>query len=62
MMDQEARFCPARPEDASVLAELVNCEGLPLYWWGKLTAPRETAWEVGRKRAARNDGSLLGHR
>jgi ribosomal protein S18 acetylase RimI-like enzyme len=58
MMDQEARFCPARPEDASVLAELVNCEGLPLYWWGKLTEPGETAWEVGRKRAARNDGSF----
>ena len=31
MMDQEARFRPARPEDASVLAELINLagEGLP---------------------------------
>jgi hypothetical protein len=64
MGDHEARFRPARREDASLLAELVNYagEGLPLYLWGKLTEAGETAWEVGRKRAARDDGSLLGHR
>jgi ribosomal protein S18 acetylase RimI-like enzyme len=60
MKDQKASLRPARPEDASVLAELVNLagEGLPLYVWGKLVEPGETAWEVGRKRAARNEGSF----
>jgi ribosomal protein S18 acetylase RimI-like enzyme len=53
-------FRPARREDASILAELVNYagEGMPLYLWGKLAGPGETAWEVGRKRAAREEGAF----
>jgi ribosomal protein S18 acetylase RimI-like enzyme len=50
----------AMPEDAAVLAELVNYagEGMPLYLWEKMAAPGETAWDVGRKRAARESGSF----
>ena len=51
---------PARIEDADVLAELVDYagEGLPSYLWDKIAGPRETAQEVGRKRAARETGSF----
>jgi ribosomal protein S18 acetylase RimI-like enzyme len=43
-----------------VLAELVNYagEGLPFYLWGKLASPGQSAWEVGRHRAAREEGSF----
>ena len=60
MAVQGTRLRPARREDASVLAELVNYagEGLPLYLWTKLAEPGETACEVGRRRAAREEGSF----
>lgn len=55
-----APFRRAERADAAVLAELVNYagEGMPHYLWGKLTQPGETAWDVGRRRAARDDGSF----
>jgi ribosomal protein S18 acetylase RimI-like enzyme len=58
MSEQNIR--PARREDAAILAELVNYagEGMPLYLWGKMAAPGESAWEVGRKRAARDEGAF----
>ena len=48
---------PARPEDDSALAELVNMagEGLPLYLWAGLAEPGASPWEVGRQRARRED-------
>lgn len=51
---------PATLADAPILAELVNYagEGLPLYLWGKMAGPGESAWEVGRRRAAREEGSF----
>lgn len=51
---------PGRLDDAEVLAVLVNeaGEGLPLYLWGKLAAEGQTAWDVGRQRAARETGSF----
>src|SRR5690242_4977024 len=51
---------PARPDDALLLAQLVNYagEGLPLYLWGKTVGPGETAWDVGRRRAAREEASF----
>jgi ribosomal protein S18 acetylase RimI-like enzyme len=51
---------PARPDDADALAELVNFagDGLPLYLWGRMAKPGETAWDVGRRRARRDDGSF----
>jgi ribosomal protein S18 acetylase RimI-like enzyme len=53
-------FRRATIDDAAVLAELVNYagEGMPLYLWGKITQPGETAWDVGRRRAAREEGSF----
>jgi ribosomal protein S18 acetylase RimI-like enzyme len=51
---------PGTREDADVLAELVNYagEGMPLYLWGKLVESGETAWDVGRRRAAREEGAF----
>lgn len=47
-------------DDARVLAELVNDagEGLPHYLWGTLAESGEDAWDVGRRRAARDDGGF----
>lgn len=51
---------PARRDEAALLAMLVNYagEGLPLYLWGKLTTPSSSAWDIGRERAERNEGSF----
>lgn len=54
---------PLRPgtiEDAPVLAELVNYagEGMPLYLWSRMAEPGQSAWEVGRGRAAREEGGF----
>lgn len=59
-MTLQPPFRRATIDDAPVLAELVNDagEGLPLYLWGRMTAPGETAWDVGRRRAAREEGSF----
>jgi ribosomal protein S18 acetylase RimI-like enzyme len=53
-------FRQATLEDAAVLAELVNHagEGMPLYLWERMAGPGETAWDVGRKRAAREEGGF----
>ncbi len=50
----------ATPEDADALAELIDFagEGLPLYLWGKMAEPGETAWQVGRRRARREVGAF----
>jgi hypothetical protein len=60
MTHLEPPFRPARLDDAPLLAELVNYagEGLPLYLWSKLAEPGESAWDVGRRRAAREEGSF----
>jgi ribosomal protein S18 acetylase RimI-like enzyme len=56
----QARFRPAIPDDAAVLAELVNQagEGLPMYLWEKMAADGQTTWDVGLQRAAREEGSF----
>lgn len=53
-------FRPAAKADAPALAELVNYagEGLPLYLWTKLAKDREDPWDVGRARAARDEGAF----
>lgn len=45
----------ATSHDAGLVAELVNMagDGLPLYFWGKLTRNGQSAWEVGRERVGR---------
>ena len=60
MTDESGTLRPGRREDANLLAELVNYagDGLPLYLWGMLAGPGESAWDVGRKRAARDEGSF----
>lgn len=46
--------------DCDILVELMNFagEGLPLYLWTGLAGPDEDAWEIGRKRAARETGGF----
>ena len=60
MKQPNPTFRPATIDDATVLAELVNYagEGLPLYLWGQMAEPGEAAWDVGRRRAARAQGSF----
>jgi ribosomal protein S18 acetylase RimI-like enzyme len=60
MIDLSPPFRPARIDDADVLAELVNYagEGLPVHFWGMIAEQGETPWDVGRRRAAREDGSF----
>jgi ribosomal protein S18 acetylase RimI-like enzyme len=60
MTQSDISLRPGRIDDATLLAELVNYagEGLPLYLWAKLASPVESAWEVGRRRAARDEGSF----
>jgi ribosomal protein S18 acetylase RimI-like enzyme len=53
-------FRRAVVEDAPALAEFVNSagDGLPLYLWEKMAVPGETAWDVGCRRAMREEGSF----
>ena len=50
----------ATRDDAHPLAELINFagEGLPLYLWERMAEPGETVWDVGRRRARREEGSF----
>jgi hypothetical protein len=52
-------FRRAVVEDAPVLAELVNAagDGLPLYLWEKMAALGESAWDVGSRRATREEAA-----
>jgi ribosomal protein S18 acetylase RimI-like enzyme len=60
MTKLEPPFRPATIQDAPGLAELVNYagEGLPYYLWGTLAEPGQDPWDVGLRRAAREDGSF----
>ena len=60
MIELEAPFRYATPDDAAALAELINFagEGLPLYLWTNMAQPGESPWEVGRRRALREVGSF----
>lgn len=53
-------YRPAVPNDADELAELINYagEGMPHYLWERMAEPGETAWDVGRRRARREEGSF----
>jgi len=59
-MKRDRTFRTATIDDATVLAELINYagEGLPLYLWSQMAEPGEAAWDVGRRRAAREEGSF----
>ncbi len=60
MIDLKPPLRRARPEDAEALAELIDMagEGLPFYLWAKMAGPGETAFEVGRRRAEREEGGF----
>jgi ribosomal protein S18 acetylase RimI-like enzyme len=53
-------FRRATPQDAAVMAELANYAGygMQLYLWQKLAAAGQSAWDVGRMRAAREHGAF----
>lgn len=59
-MARTSTFRNGHIEDAALLAELVNYagEGLPLYLWGKMASAGESAWDIGCRRAAREEGSF----
>jgi ribosomal protein S18 acetylase RimI-like enzyme len=59
-MEGELTFRPATKADASALAVLVDIagEGLPAYLWSTLNAPGQSILEVGRERAAREEGGF----
>jgi len=50
----------ATPEDARAMAEFSNFagEGMSLYLWERMAEEGENAWEVGRRRAAREEGGF----
>jgi ribosomal protein S18 acetylase RimI-like enzyme len=60
MIELSPPFRYATPADAAAMAELVNMAGygLPLYLWSRMAEPGEDAWEVGRRRAGRAEGSF----
>ncbi len=47
-------------DDADALAQLINFagEGMPLYLWERMAETGETAWDVGRRRAQREEGGF----
>ena len=59
-MGGRATFRPAAKADASALAVLVDIagEGLPAHLWNTLKAPGQSILEVGRERAAREEGGF----
>ena len=50
----------ASRDDAAELAELVNMagEGMPVYLWQQLASYGQSAWDVGRERARREEGGF----
>ena len=59
-MEGRATFRPAAKADASALAVLVDIagEGLPAHLWNTLKAPGQSILEVGRERAALEEGGF----
>lgn len=60
MQSPDYALRPGTLDDADALAQLINYagEGMPHYLWGKMAEPGETAWDVGRRRARREEGSF----
>jgi ribosomal protein S18 acetylase RimI-like enzyme len=54
------RLRPATREDAELLARLIDIagEGFGKYLWSQAAGPGETALDVGRRRAQREDGGF----
>ncbi|MBT5263753.1 MAG: GNAT family N-acetyltransferase [Rhodospirillaceae bacterium] len=60
MSDAQMMLRPANKNDAHALAELINYagDGLPLHLWERMVEPGEGPWDVGRRRAQRDEGSF----
>ena len=56
----EYPYRSATKSDAHALTELITIagEGLPLYIWQGMAKANESAWNVGRRRAMRDDGGF----
>jgi len=56
----DATLRPARKTDAAALAILVDIagEGMPSYMWSRMREPGQSVLEVGRARAAREEGGF----
>lgn len=50
----------ATPNDADAMAKLINLagEGFPVYLWESMIEGDETVWDVGRRRAQREEGGF----
>jgi ribosomal protein S18 acetylase RimI-like enzyme len=55
-----APFRRATPDDAHALAELIDFagEGMPSYLWAGMVEPGEGVWDVGRRRACREESGF----
>lgn len=51
---------PARRSDAPDMARLADLagQGLPAHLWARIAAPGESVWDVGARRAARDEGAF----
>ena len=60
MSNQPITFRPGTIEDAAILAQLVNYagEGMPLYLWEKIAEGDQNGWDIGKERAAREEGGF----
>jgi len=60
MPKPEPTLRPARKSDAAALAILVDIagEGMPSYMWSLMREPGQSAFEIGRARAARDEGGF----
>ena len=60
MNDLKLPHRSATPDDAEALADLVDIagEGMPVYLWQRLAEPGQSAFDVGRARARREEGSF----
>ena len=60
MIQLQPPFRAATPGDAASMAELVNFagEGMPVYLWTRMAEAGQSAWDVGRQRARREEGAF----
>ena len=56
----DLRLRPARKDDAEALARLIDIagEGFGMYLWSQAAKPGETALEIGKRRAQREEGGF----
>ncbi len=59
-MSDDFRIRPARKADAAALAVLIDMagEGMASWVWSDMASGHETAFEVGRRRAGREEGAF----